>query len=216
MNAQISELNRSAGSSVDDVRVLGGRDHLLVPCALPPAMCQLFERYALLHLNSTDYFTHDEPTQSLGRYADALGESMLIQLQPVLERLTGRRLLPTYSFLRFYTSGSSLTRHTDRDACEFSATLTLGYSGASIWPVWVHSQSEDKPVLLDVGDMLLYRGIEVPHWREPLEEGYWLQLFVHYVDASGPHAKRAFDERNSIGPNNTWAAVAAEQTAKTP
>ncbi|WP_160170372.1 hypothetical protein [Xanthomonas cassavae] len=120
------------------------------------------------------------------------------------------------SKLRRYSNLGGRRRHTDRDACEFSATLTLGYSGASIWPVWVHSQSEDKPVLLDVGDMLLYRGIEVPHWREPLEEGYWLQLFVHYVDASGPYAKRAFDERNSIGPNNTWAAVAAEQAAETP
>ena len=53
---------------------------------------------------------------------------------------------------------------------------------------------------LGVGDALLYKGAELPHWRDPLGDGNWLQLFVHYVDAAGSHARERYDRRRSLGP----------------
>lgn len=206
MNARFSEMHASNPPHAAMKDAFATQHHLVIAGALPAATCQLVERYALLHLNSEDYFTHDEPTQSLGRYADAMGESMLIQMQPRLESIAGRKLIPTYSFLRFYTAGSCLRRHTDRDACEISATITLGYSGGSVWPLGVQANGADHSLALDVGDMLVYRGIDLPHWRDPLQQGYWLQLFLHFVDAAGPYQGCAFDDRNSIGPNNAWVA----------
>jgi len=41
-------------------------------------------------------------------------------------------------------------------------------------------------IILDEGDAVIYRGCELPHWREAYNEGTKLaQVFLHYVDANG-------------------------------
>ena len=63
------------------------------------------------------------------------------------------------------------------------------------WPLII----EDEKILQEVGDILIYRGCEVEHWRDPLvteERNYYVQLFAHYVDANGPYQMHANDEEN--------------------
>jgi hypothetical protein len=55
------------------------------------------------------------------------------------------------------------------------------------------------PITLHPGDMLVYKGREVPHWRECFDGNYWIQAFFHYVDADGPLASHKFDGRSGIG-----------------
>ena len=45
------------------------------------------------------------------------------------------------------------------------------------------------------GDALLYRGIELPHWREAFDGDRMAQVFLHYVDRDGPHRDWAYDKR---------------------
>jgi PKHD-type hydroxylase len=52
---------------------------------------------------------------------------------------------------------------------------------------------------MNVGDAVLYRGCEKHHWREPYKEGQWqAQVFLHYVDANGPHAEWKYDKRPKL------------------
>jgi predicted 2-oxoglutarate/Fe(II)-dependent dioxygenase YbiX len=52
---------------------------------------------------------------------------------------------------------------------------------------------------MGVGDAALYRGMDKVHWREPYKEGKWqAQVFLHYVDADGPHAEWKFDKRKKL------------------
>jgi hypothetical protein len=52
---------------------------------------------------------------------------------------------------------------------------------------------------MDVGDAILYKGQEKPHWRNPYKEGQWqAQVFLHYVDADGPHAEWKYDKRPKL------------------
>ena len=49
--------------------------------------------------------------------------------------------------------------------------------------------------MLDIGDMLVYSGCELEHWREPFE-GICGQVFLHYNHVNGPFAeKNKFDKR---------------------
>ena len=123
-------------------------------------------------------------------------EALMLKLLPTMQRETELELIPTYSFARIYREGDSLDKHKDRPACEISCTLTLGYVADKIWPIFA---DESGPVLLDHGDILIYRGCEVEHWREPLEGTVWVQVFLHYVDANGPHKEWALDKRE-VGP----------------
>ena len=141
----------------------------------------------------------DQKTGFRDRYADTLMESILLHLQPAMEQASGLRLFPTYSYLRIYETGAVLTRHKDRRACEISASLTLGYDAAEAWPLWLETRQQQRSILLQPGDMLVYKGREVPHWRDRFDGNYWIQAFFHYVDADGPLAAYKFDRRSGIG-----------------
>lgn len=173
---------------------------------LPEIMWLYFE-YAKSYVMAGNYFKLEQSTCSLGRYSDAFGEALLVRLLPEVEKLVGKRLFPTYSFLRFYTPESRLDKHTDRASCEYSLTLTVGHEGAPpAWPILLESKGQVERIELAVGDALLFQGADLPHWREPLAEGNWLQLFLHYVDVDGPQAGHRFDGRRHTGPRTGIAS----------
>jgi hypothetical protein len=92
-----------------------------------------------------------------------------------------------------------LSKHTDRHSCEISASLTIGYDAPEPWPLWLESNQQPRSITLRAGDMLLYQGRELPHWRERFTGRYWIQAFFHYVNAAGALASYKFDGRTKIG-----------------
>jgi hypothetical protein len=53
---------------------------------------------------------------------------------------------------------------------------------------------------LKIGDMLIYSGYELEHWREPFQGTVCSQVFLHYNHANGPFAKtNLFDKRPMLG-----------------
>lgn len=138
------------------------------------------------------------------QYADSLMESMLIHLLPIIEENTGLSLSPTYSYYRVYRNGSTLLPHKDRESCEISATLCLGYNyddSNGGWPIFI----EDNGFVMQPGDMIIYKGIELNHYREKFvasEDIFHVQSFFHYVDNNGPYKNFIFDNREGIGIKN--------------
>ena len=98
-----------------------------------------------------------------------------------MKEYTGEDLEPTYSYLRVYKKGDILHRHTDRDACEYSASITMKREPKDA--IWLLYLETDKTygVELEAGDALIYKGIESPHWREKFEGERLAQVFLHYV-----------------------------------
>lgn len=175
--------------------------YCVIKQAVAANVIELFNNYALMQ-RYNKYYLKDEVTKSDWVYADALGESLLLQLQPLMEKYSNCKLYPTNSVLRIYKNGGILKKHIDRPTCEFSATLTIGYDAKELYPIWVKSAENKIPIHLDCGDMLLYKGCEIPHWRDEFSGRYWIQLFLHYVDANGEFAKYKNDGRLMIGMNN--------------
>jgi predicted 2-oxoglutarate/Fe(II)-dependent dioxygenase YbiX len=128
-------------------------------------------------------------------------DSLLVQLLPHFEIASGKRLYPTYSYARLYAPGDELKNHTDRESCEISATITLGFEG-DVWPIYMGDSIEKEnasEIKMGVGDAVLYRGMDKHHWRDVYTEGKWqAQVFLHYVDADGPHKDWKFDKRPSL------------------
>ena len=163
-----------------------------------PSM-ELYATYALLKCQDESFYKDESNYNALSRYADTMGESLLLHLQPTMERTTGLQLLPCYSYLRIYDSGAVLPRHVDRPSCEVSASLTIGYRASKLWPLHVEAAGRSIPVELQAGDLLVYSGCDLPHWRERFEGDYWIQVFLHYVRANGRYTQYRFDRRESIG-----------------
>lgn len=134
-------------------------------------------------------------------YGDVMMENLLKSLRPSIQRATGLELYPTYSYFRVYKKGDILKQHTDRFACEISVTLCIGFQADAPWPIWIMANNAELPIDLEPGDALIYRGIEVPHWRTPFNGVDAAQVFLHYVDKNGPHSGFKYDHRPSLNTN---------------
>lgn len=177
--------------------------YTIVDSAVPLDICQNLTTY-ILDLVENKKTTKDKQCPlSESIYGDPMIDILLEDFRPTLEEATGLKLIPTYSYARKYMPGDELKPHTDREACEISATLTLGYEG-DLWPIHVSTdntvENDIGEILIDVGSMVIYRGMEINHWREPYTQGKWqCQVFLHYVDADGPHKDLKYDGRTALG-----------------
>ena len=125
------------------------------------------------------------------RYGDPLMDTVMALLTGAMSSYTGLELAPNYTYWRLYEHGSDLKKHLDRFSCEISATICLGEDNSMVdtemypdyhWPIFVESNGRDIPISLEPGDALIYKGTEVPHWREPFKGTHQAQLFIHYND----------------------------------
>ena len=135
-------------------------------------------------------------------YGDTFMETLMMKVLPVMEKHTELKLLPTYTYTRAYKKGDVLKRHKDRPSCQISTTLHLG---GNEWPIYLDPTGGDNvptgtQVDLKVGDMLVYSGCELEHWREAFEGNVCVQTFLHYNDAEGRFGKEnIFDKRPMLG-----------------
>ena len=155
----------------------------------------------------------EQVPNTYSHYSDIAMETLLLAVQPIMEKQTGLKLIPTYSYARIYKKGDVLHRHKDRFSCEISTTLNLG---GDKWPIYLEKDpkkggvvegkgyisDETKGIKVDLkpGDMLVYRGNLLEHWREEFKGKDCGQVFLHYNNASTKGAKdNIFDKRKHLG-----------------
>jgi hypothetical protein len=178
----------------------------VVKNAITPEVCQL-ARDSLLITKDLEYANKGIPLQfttpfgdsqcpnSFASYGHPVCEALLLTVKPIAEKVSGKRLSPTYSYSRIYWKKSILDKHTDRPSCEYSVTLCLD-NNPTAWPIYMGG----KKVTLNAGDLVVYKGCDVEHWRDPLDvDTQVTQVFLHYVDLDGPYAEWAFDKRPVLG-----------------
>jgi hypothetical protein len=193
----------------------------LMKKAVLPELANFVYNYFLLKRKAVEWAYKKniiQPTSFLGTWKDAqvpdtfccygdhAMETLLLMVLPRMQHDTGLKLVPTYSFARLYKKGDILHRHTDRPSCEVSTTIHLG---GDKWPLFIDGTggrgNGGTKVLLDVGDMLVYSGCHLEHWREPFEGDACAQVFLHYNHVDGPFAeKNRFDKRPMLGVPNLW------------
>ena len=129
-------------------------------------------------------------------------------LTPTAADVAGCELVPTYAYFRAYRQGDVCLVHSDRHACEHSLSLTLHLADEQPWALSVEQRRIDQPepvqrdfggerfapLRMRAGDAVMYRGVEHRHGRlDPNPNAWSAHLFLHWVDAHGPHAEHAFD-----------------------
>tara|TARA_R110000822_G_scaffold53334_1_gene137606 strand:+ start:2088 stop:2753 length:666 start_codon:yes stop_codon:yes gene_type:complete len=147
-------------------------------------------------------------------YGDVLMEVLLKEIKLIMEKITGLELIETYAYARVYKKGDVLHRHKDRFSCEISTTLNLG---GNEWPIYIEnkknvgvpddkkgitvaSSSKGIKVILQPGDMLVYRGNILEHWRDAFEGESCGQVFLHYNNLKTKKTlENKYDSRPHLG-----------------
>lgn len=188
---------------------------------LPKQILNLTYSYSIIKFSNKTNFKIEAQTDSLiSEHGDYLMETLLDLSTPVVEQNVGKKLYPTYSYLRMYDKNSDLKVHTDRPSCEYTVALCLG------------SDPIDKPYELFVGEedensdykyykntgewkkyridhkfpmvpnnAVIFKGLEKKHWREFCYHDHFITVFLHYVDQEGPYKEYKFDKREILGGN---------------
>jgi hypothetical protein len=148
--------------------------------------------------------------KSTGGYCTPMGVALHRWLRNELRNTIDLNLRETYSYTRKYERGAYLKAHTDRPSCEISATICLEYrtDDNTPWKIWIDNsknwvdtkdQNDIFPVTQEVsnrtrtskgmvvvslepGDVLLYLGPNVAHWRDKLLGDYSYQMFLHFYN----------------------------------
>jgi len=134
-------------------------------------------------------------------YGDIAMETLLEKMLPIMTKETEVDLFPTYAYARLYKKGDVLKRHKDRFSCEISTTLNLG---GDPWPIYLEPSGEKGKagvkVVMEPGDMLIYKGEFLEHWREAFEGDHCGQVFLHYNNVNTPNSKKnKYDARPHLG-----------------
>jgi hypothetical protein len=149
--------------------------------------------------SETIFGTWDDPQipNTYSHYADVVMETLLCKIHPVMEKATDLKLTPNYSYARIYKKGDILHRHKDRFSCEISTTLNLG---GDHWPIFLKNKNKEIKVNLNPGDMLIYKGVILEHWREEFKGDHCAQVFLHYnnMQTEGSN-ENLFDKRLHLG-----------------
>ena len=184
----------------------------------------LLKREAVAWMHKNNYISEFTPgfgtwkdkqiPNTFSCYSDFFMETLMMKVLPIMQQRTDMNLIPCYTYTRIYKKGDILKRHSDRPSCEISTTLHLG---GDPWTIFldptgqktvideykqIHTPNAPKgiPVDLEVGDMLVYSGCELEHWREPFEGDNCAQVFLHYNNLDGPFGtQNKFDKRPMLG-----------------
>ena len=156
---------------------------------------------------------NEQIPNTYAQYANMAMETLMLKCQPIMEKTTGLKLDPNYTYARIYKKGDELKRHKDRFSCEISTTMNLGGDDWQFFLIQIEifvlpdgkkitAASKAKGIKVDLkpGDMLVYRGIELEHWREKFKGKKCVQVFFHYNNRETPGAKKnIFDKRPHLG-----------------
>lgn len=200
------------------------KDYVVINNFIDPNLAYLLYRYVINQAKRADFmymharedyrpdwdgdFGDGQINGSYNHYGDPMLDTLLELSLGAMEQYTGKQLVPTYSYYRLYQYQDVLDRHKDRESCEISTTLCLGYDVSNVdqtkypdynWPMWVQDkEGNELPVSMKPGDMIIYRGHDIDHWREEFLGLNHAQVFLHYNDANGPFNIK-YDGRPVLG-----------------
>lgn len=172
------------------------RGYVVLKQFIPRIMCDyISENIKVLEASAGLDYGDNQVEKAFSAGSAIVTETLLDIVTPVLSQVINCELYPTYSYLRIYVKGAELSKHMDRPSCEVSATLPISYESSDIWPLYLETNGTVTEIALEPGDALIYKGIEIPHWREPFAGERQVQVFLHYVRKNGEYEEYKFDQR---------------------
>ena len=203
-------IDKVINNSIGDVKiqVLDAKDFTIVlKNVVSDDLCKFISREFRLFEKCINVFEQIDITQEIGLtesfsvYSPIFLESLSLHIQPFIEAAVGKELFPTYSYGRIYKTDAVLEPHLDRKSSEYTVSCCLEKDIKHDWQLAVkRKDGYIEKISLDVGDILIYPGRDLNHWRPGKFKGTeQIQAFIQYVDANGTSRDLKWDTRPEMG-----------------
>ena len=160
---------------------------------------KLIQHYFHDTINNKKFAFGDNQSQRFREHNDLMSRVMQYEVLPLIEKITKKKLKPTYTYLSCYVKGSDLPAHTDRSECEFTVSFLIDKPEGCTWPIYIDKQKEPVKnrgryteyvnsenihkciqVDCDTGGLMCFQGTDHIHFREKLEYDYYYISLLHY------------------------------------
>ncbi len=191
----------------------------IVKKAIPKEVCTIVSRAMImakditLHMHSlkeTDFPCKDDMVDNcFSRYSPLVLESLSDTLmKDVIESTIKEKILPTYTHGRLYYNGAVMYKHIDRDSSEISASLCLDVDKNCDWPLMMEDKNKNVfAIHQEPGDIVIYKGTELSHWRDPYEGKLQINGFFFYVKENGIKKSLKYDTRPMLGLDASYRKI---------
>ena len=158
-------------------------------------MLNLMKSYYRKTIHDNKVFTlGDRQSKRFKAHNEPMSRFLHYEILPLIEKITSKKLMPTYTYLSSYIKDSDLPAHTDREDCEFTVSFLVNKDVD--WPIYLHkvkqpvkykgrsgyNPEKDECVSLDsnMGGFIIFSGTDHLHFREKYEGEFYDILLLHY------------------------------------
>jgi prolyl 4-hydroxylase len=168
----------------------------IVNNVLQPSLLKLLQDYYKETIDNKVWHLGDKQSNRYKSHNEPMSRFLHYECLPLIEKIVGKAMKPTYTYLSAYVKGAELPPHTDRADCEYTVSFIVDKPEGSTWNIYVHKPQqpvkhkgryEVKPPLeeceavdCDAGGLMLFQGTDHIHFREELQEEYYNILLLHY------------------------------------
>lgn len=163
---------------------------------------QIIQKYVQRNIDNGSYPLGDKQSYRFKTIDDPINRILHFEMLPLIEKITGEILKPTYTYLSCYLNQAGkctdLPAHTDRREAYITVSFILSKPEGSHWAIYFHkvkqptknkgrwdgcpiSKEDCVSCDCDAGGFMIFKGEDHNHFREEMNCDYYNIILLHYV-----------------------------------
>jgi len=161
-----------------------------------PEIHKIVDEYFKINIKNGVYPFGDRQSQRYKIIDEIMTRLLHLEFLPLIEKIVGKKMEATYTYISAYVKGADLPPHTDRPDCEFTCSYIIGKPPDTNWNIYLHKTKQPEKYLgrydftppkeeclaVDCREngLMIFNGTDHIHYREPLEHEYYNVVLLHY------------------------------------
>jgi hypothetical protein len=154
------------------------------------------QQYYSTNIEKGAYVFGDKQSKRFKSHNEPMSRILHYEILPLIEKIVGKKLMPTYTYLSAYVKDSDLPAHTDRADCEYTVSFLINKPENSKWPIYLHrvkqpvkykgrsdfTPPKDECIAIDcnAGGLMMFQGTDHIHFRDELPDDFYHIVLLHY------------------------------------
>ena len=159
-----------------------------------PNMIELLQGYYRKTIKENVWALGDRQANRYKSNNEPFSRFLHYEALPLIEKITKKKLMPTYTYLSSYVKDSDLPAHTDRPDCEFTVSFLVNKD--KDWPIYCHKtkqpiknkgrydftppHEECLSLDCDSNGLIIFCGTDHIHYRDKFDGEFYDVLLLHY------------------------------------
>tara|TARA_Y100000389_G_scaffold203674_1_gene252970 strand:- start:434 stop:2377 length:1944 start_codon:yes stop_codon:yes gene_type:complete len=189
-NGFLNQLNLEIDYYIDEYNPVTIED------VLSTEVHKIVDEYFKTNIKNGVYLFGDRQSKRYKTTDEIMTRLLHLELLPLIEKIVGRKMEATYTYISAYVKGADLPAHTDRPECEFTCSYIIGKPPDTNWNIYIHKSKQpvkykgrydftppkEECIAVDCREngLMIFNGTDHIHYREPLEHEYYNVVLLHY------------------------------------